>query len=506
MQGDSLRLVYIYIIIVLFFVGFKSNAQDLTPPDAPIIDSVTVQWSQPVNSNGDILITWKKSDSTDVRSYYIKYLNEALGTYKFLDSVDANTHAYLDTKQVTNPHYTQTYVVQAVDSSNNTSNHSFPHKTVRIFPIQKDDNCKLKVELTWNLYEGWDEGIEYFELYSVEDNIHYYLGHFLANQQSYSYQPSGNQTHYEYYLRIKSKNGRTSTSNKIPFEPQIPKKPEFIDAQYASVEGEKVKLSFRVDNTSQINNYCLKRSIDSSDSFHEIKTINHSNQEFLDFTDSDVYVNNHQYFYKLYLFDDCDNTIDSSRILSTILLKGIINKKQYSQQLYWKKYYNGLNTDKIYQLYRFSETQPVEIINSTVNSYYLDDLRKQDVESFVGDFCYYIIVDEEEYSGNRIIKSNTVCLSQSPLVFFPDAFSPNSCIEENTIFKPSFSFISLKEYYFAIYDRFGIRIFETIDYKEGWTGKENNQTYNNGVYIYYLEYSSGKGTGYTKTGTFNLID
>jgi hypothetical protein len=182
-----LKLIYRYIIAVLFFINFEVEAQDLTPPDAPTIDSVTVKWENPNNINGDVLITWQKSDSTDVRSYYIKYLNEALGTYKFLDSVDANTNSYLDTKEVTNPHRPQTYVVQAVDSANNTSSHSLPHKTVRVFPIQKEENCKIKVELTWNLYEGWNEGIEYFDLYSVEDSVHHYVATRYDNSRAHSY-------------------------------------------------------------------------------------------------------------------------------------------------------------------------------------------------------------------------------------------------------------------------------------------------------------------------------
>jgi gliding motility-associated-like protein len=234
--------------------------------------------------------------------------------------------------------------------------------------------------------------------------------------------------------------------------------------------------------------------------------IPHLNQETFDFTDTDVDVNTHQYFYKLYLLDDCNNIIDSSRALSTVLLKGQVNKEKFYQQLFWKKYYDELNTEKIYQLYRFSESETAKNIYSNTNMYYLDDLKKQDFQSFVGEFCYYIVVDVENYEGDEPIRSNTVCLSQKPSVVFPNAFAPNSYIEQNTIFKPSFTFISSKNYYFAIYDRWGNRIFETTDYSKGWTGKKEEQTYNNGVYIYYLEYSSSNGTGYTKTGTFNLID
>lgn len=497
------RIIHI-VTIVLFSLVFSLNAQDLTPPDVPFIDSVTVQWAAPTNPNGDVLITWQFSDSTDVRSYYIKYLNEVLGTYKFLDSVDANTNTYLDSKVITDPHYPQTYVVQAVDSSNNTSNHSEPHRTVRVFPWQKDENCQVKVELTWNAYEGWLEGIEYFDLFTIENSVHYYLGRFDADETTYIYPIGSYNTHYEYYMRIKSNNGRTSTSNKIPFTPDIPSLPNFIDAEYVTVEGKQTRMGFSLDDNADINNYHLMRSVDSMQTFQNIMEFNNMEDAFLEISDANVKVDEQQYYYKLNLYDDCNHFIDSSRILSTVLLKGEANTSDHSQYLFWTAYYNSLNTDKNYRLYRFSETELPIIINSTSGYHYTDDLKTQDFESFVGDFCYYVEVSAD-YSGLESIQSNTVCISQPPSVIMPTAFTPNG-FADNRIFKPSFAFISSNNYYFAIYDRWGFKVFETTDYKEGWSGKKNGYTYNNGLYSYYLEYYSSEEAKFVKTGVFNLIN
>ena len=498
MKNKSIHIVFILLWSTI--VG----AQDLTPPDTPIIDSVTVQWQAPTNPNGDILITWQKCDSTDVRSYYIKYLNEVLGTYKFLDSVDANTTSYLDTKVITDPHYPQTYVVQAIDSSNNTSNHSNPHQTVRVFPWQKNENCNVSVELSWNPYVGWDEGIEYFDLYSIINGVHSYLGRFGPDKTSYLYPINTNDGLYEYYVRVKSTNGRTSTSNKIPFSPEISTLPSYIRAEFATVEHQQIHLKFTLDTASDIHNYHLMRSFDSVH-FQSIMEFNNYDKLILDITDTDVDVGSHQYFYKLNLYNTCNTLLDSSRIISSVLLEGKANSEQRSQYLYWSNYYNSLNTYKNYKLYRYSKTDSAVIINnSSTNFTYTDDLKNQDFESFIGDFCYYIEVDAD-YSGPEVIRSNTVCLSQEPSVIMPTAFAPNG-FDNNRIFKPTFAFISTDNYYFAIYDQWGFKIFETNDYKKGWSGKKNGWTYPNGLYSYYLEYYSSGNEKFVKTGLFNLIN
>ncbi len=88
----------------------------------------------------------------------------------------------------------------------------------------------------------------------------------------------------------------------------------------------------------------------------------------------------------------------------------------------------------------------------------------------------------------------------------PNAFAPHAMIEKNKTFKPSFAFISADKYYFAVFDRWGIPIFETTDYKIGWTGRTTTNIYPSGVYIYRLQYSSSYGRKFEETGTFKLID
>jgi len=490
---------------ILLLVPSIFYAQDITSPDTPIIDSVSVEWENPVNPNGDIRISWAKCDSTDIRSYYIKYLNEVLGTYNLLDSVDANTTTYLDTAEVTDPHYAQSYVVQAVDYANNTSNYSNLHKTVRVFPWQIEENCQVKVELSWNNYLGWEKGVEYYDIYVIKDHQETaYIGRFEENILSYIYEVPENSSHLEFYIKLKGKDGSSSTSNKIPFTPILPEKPTFINANFASVTASNAIIQFKLDNTADIRNYQLMRSTNTKNHFIKIDEITNYDKTILDYTDSHVNINKEQYFYKLCLVNDCEEVIDSSNTVSTILLKGSVNSVERYQHLVWTEYYNLDIDEKNYALYRESNNNlPRTVYTSSTSFEYIDNLLDEDFESQVGGFCYQIF--EESAQSEFAIVSNKVCLSQTPSLIVPTAFAPFGK-EKNRIFKPSYAFISDKDYYFSIFDRWGNILFETTDPTQGWDGTKKGNTCPNDMYTYLLKYSSSTGIKYEETGTFNLFN
>lgn len=501
---NKYMIVKAFVLSVLLLVGTDLFSQDLTPPDTPSLDSVTVLWNMPINPNGDILITWEKSDSLDVRSYYIKYLSEELGVYKFLDSVDANTTKYLDISNSTDARSAPQYVIQAVDFSNNTSNHSSPHQLVSLNSEQTMVDCKLNLEFMWNQYAGWVEGVEYIDLFYIDGSEKGKLGRFHSGENNFNYEITEENNHFQFFIRSTSRSGRTSTSNKMLFIPDLSNQPDFIDLMYVTVENEQIRVKFNLDSSASINNYILMRSVDSLTNFKPIMEFQNYQFPFLDATDANVSVSNHQYFYKLDLYNDCDSLIDSSEVRSSILLKGNLLLSEHEQILRWTDYYNESNYSTDFYISRTTETTWPKVLCFTSENKYIDDLKEQDFSVFEGDFCYTLNVQPEGWFSDTV-KSNTVCLSHPPIVFIPNAFSPYG-VEGNKIFKPSTAFISFKNYYLAVYDRWGIKLFETSDYNEGWNGKSITEYYPNGAYNYYLEYYSSEGIKSVKSGTFNLIN
>lgn len=84
----------------------------------------------------------------------------------------------------------------------------------------------------------------------------------------------------------------------------------------------------------------------------------------------------------------------------------------------------------------------------------------------------------------------------------PNAFTPGS--GENPTFKVArLGDATLKS--FTIYDRWGLKVFETKDLEQGWDGTFGGQPQPYGVYVYVLEAVTAKGRAVTKQGNVTLI-
>jgi len=88
------------------------------------------------------------------------------------------------------------------------------------------------------------------------------------------------------------------------------------------------------------------------------------------------------------------------------------------------------------------------------------------------------------------------------MVYFPNAIVPYGY---NTIFKPIGEIINAKDYYLAIYNRWGEKLFETTDPEMGWDGRFMGEFVQPGVYIYYFKMGVRVGEIYEKTGTIAVM-
>jgi gliding motility-associated-like protein len=85
----------------------------------------------------------------------------------------------------------------------------------------------------------------------------------------------------------------------------------------------------------------------------------------------------------------------------------------------------------------------------------------------------------------------------------PNAFTPGRGYENN-LFKPShLGNATLKS--FTVYDRWGLKVYETSDINAGWDGSYGGQPQPYGVYVYVVEAVSSKGKMITKQGNVTLI-
>jgi gliding motility-associated-like protein len=95
-----------------------------------------------------------------------------------------------------------------------------------------------------------------------------------------------------------------------------------------------------------------------------------------------------------------------------------------------------------------------------------------------------------------------VIVREESAIDVANAFSPGS--EPNSYFKVSHLGTATLRY-FRIYDRWGLKVFESNDINKGWDGSFNGSPQPVGVYVYTVEAVTNKGKVFSKQGNVTLL-
>jgi len=498
-------------IIILLFLAIVSTSrvmsQDITPPDTPVLDSVSV-----IQSTGDVYVGWEFSDSLDVAGYIIYRQNGLI--WQTIDTVKSPAiNFYIDTSAAANFHY-EMYRIAAYDSSLNRSpmtDVADAQNTLYAFPYIQEDNCVSKIKLAWNSYKGWSSGVLGYRIYySVNYGPEILLAAVSSNLTYYNHLNLMDTATYCYYIRSVSFDGKTSTSNKTCAFTNLPDVPKYANINFVTdTNNTQIAISYTTDTSADIKNYKLLRSNQINGTFDTITKFNNVIQTPLLYIDNDVNVTD-IYYYKLIAYNHCNSIIKESNIARNIVLS-ISSDNEMFMTLIWNPYINWGNGVENYNIYRINDTGQSELIKSVSSN---DTVYKQDISEFVkkdipilGHFCYYVEAIEtgiNKYGIKGKSISNIACENRNPFVFIPNAFSPNNDAI-NDVFMPSVTFISKEDYIFSIYDRWGELLYSTNNFNEGWNGKIKGKQVKGGVYIYYLQYKSVANETFEKCGYFTII-
>lgn len=107
---------------------------------------------------------------------------------------------------------------------------------------------------------------------------------------------------------------------------------------------------------------------------------------------------------------------------------------------------------------------------------------------------------------NNVGCSDTFCLDVEaliePALDVPNAFTPNSGDVNSIVMVRGFGISKMR---FIIWNRWGQKVFETGNFKQGWNGKVNGVVQPMDVYAYTLEVEFFDGKKVTRTGDITLI-
>lgn len=473
--------------------------QDNISPDIPIIDFVTID-----TVTGAVTISWNQNGQDDTYGYII-YVEDASGAIVELDNVfGIGTTSYTYSPNITTGPLT--YSVAAFDScfttsvppTYQTSAKGDIHTTA--FLSSSLNICDRQISLSWTPYIGWSGTNSYTIMGYYGTGAWTNFGN--TSGTNFTVDVLAGET-YTFVIQSISEAGQESFSNPQTIFVTSAGQPAFNYLQVATVSNEEVDLRLLVDASANILEISFQRLEDGI--FVELGRVPATSNQ-LSFTDEEVSVDDYFYTYRAQVVDSCGKLGDTTNEAQTILLSITNDEIAKINYLNWTSYHEFNGPILGYNIYRGSDGtfNPAPISSVSVDSRYFID----DVNDFVSDgkICYYVEAIEamNVYNFSEVSRSNEACVTLPPLVFIPNAFTPEGM---NPIFRPILNDFDPTDYDFTIFDRWGQVIYRTNSPEEGWNGKItfSNKMANTGTYLYMLTLKDGDGIEIIKRGHVTLL-
>ncbi|MBI3511440.1 MAG: gliding motility-associated C-terminal domain-containing protein [Bacteroidetes bacterium] len=473
-------------------------------PNIPLLDSVSV------NAGNTATIGWNASTSHDVIGYVVyQYIN---GIWTAIDTLwGINNTGYIN--GISNAgQQSESYVIAALDSCGNVSTFSLVHST--IFLNRSLDICTSSANLWWNNYQNMPGGGGGYNIFVNDNGGPFTLaGSTAAGDTTFTI--AGLVPAHTYCCYVQAFNNPTTitaTSQEICFFANFLTEPVFNYLRTATVAGtNSVNVIGYVDVNADVVSYNFYRADTIIGPYNFIGSVaaNPPNSMVV-FTDNQAETGKKSYFYRMSAVDSCGTDTMISNYGRTIFLQAISND-EITNTLYWNDYAQWPANVADYNIYRSIDGvwDPVPVntvpFTNAGENIYTDDV--QNYIQYIGKFSYQ--VEAMEAPGNPYgfadsSWSNIADVVQKPLVYVPNAFTPNNN-GLNDIFMPSTGYVDIVDYNFSVFNRWGEKIFETNDRTAGWDGKYAGHRCEPDVYVWLLTFKTASGQYIDEKGIVTLL-
>lgn len=489
----------LYIIFILSFlqIGFIDAQNTCENPLPPHLKSVSI-----VPESSSSIISWTLSPSSGIDAYIIYFLDTRNGNTEFYAIDTLWNSAVVSYQDIRTQYRSFQYRVAAFRLPRCSSELSNILST--IFVTAELDTCNRKINLQWNYYEPPEPlaVLDYSVLMSVNGSNLNEISRVPAGTNKFFVPDFIIDAEYCFEVRANIDDKSFSLSNKTCLRTKMQRPPDWINADYASVnEDKRISLSFTWEPGSEINRFRLEKSSEPSLSYREIAQLS-SNTGTLQYNDreADIGIIN---YYRLTAINNCNLASTMSNTISNIVLLSQISddniRFEWNSCRKWigdiADYKLFINTGNGYIQYKVLSPEDTSAIIK-----YSDIMHEITGE----EVCFYVTSSEtgNPYGINSTTRSNEVCIETLEKVTVPNMFTPNGD-SKNDLFAPVLTFTP-DDYHLIITDKQGRVVFETRDFKESWDGSFNNRPPQEGVYIWFIKALTGSGKKISKTGTVTI--
>ncbi len=466
---------------------------NIQAPNKLILDSVSV------NSNGESVLGWPASSSTDVTAYIVY---ESSGGFLIaIDTIYGYNNTSFTYTSSSAASASEGYCIAAIDSCGNYSIPSLTHNTM--FLTSTYDLCSRTAALSWTAYSNLPKGVLRYDIYcSINGSVAVVVG--STSNTSFSHPALNPGDQYCYFVRVRNtdllisarSNISCLTAGGLPGPSYV-----YINSVSVNTSSKQMEVTYSVDTSKAFKGCTIYKSEDGV-SFTKIATVSSTISPYT-YTDVEVNTSEKNYFYKVIVADNCDNPGVMSNISKSIVLHvSNDNENIFYNTLTWDNYSSWSGGIGSYNIYRAVNGvfDPTPFTNVSFNTrMFVDDV--QDFVSDQGKFSYYVEAVEGPgniYGFNDKAKSNPADAYVEVNVFVPNAFAPKG---QNSVWLPIAQYVEKTDYKVMVFNRWGDKVFETHSDTEGWTGDAATDE----VYVYLIEYKNARGEYIQLTGHLTII-
>jgi gliding motility-associated-like protein len=455
--------------------------------------------------------SWTLSPSPGVAAYLLYTYHDENGIPRgdIIDTIRDPTATTFKYSGTSYKYFSSSYVVAAyklpVIPGLDGCPSPFSNVLNTIFTRAVADTCNKKIIVSWNSYASLPKKVTgYSILLSVNNGSYNEVTNVSSDTNSFTLNDFIINADYCFVVRANLEGGTFSTSNKACLTTKMQRAPDWINADYATVNTDnKISLSFTIDPLSEITHFLLERKNAQSAAFQEIARPVSANGSVI-YTDAHANTDS-IYYYRLSAINNCSIPVTISNVCTNLVLK--LERKGNDLNLSWNSYREWLGMISSYRIFintgKGFEEKAVLPAADTVFTFGYKEIM---FEVIGKEICFYISASETSnphgVTGQSL--SSVVCIVPTETITVPNVFTPNNDLIDD-FFKPVLSFTPV-DYHLVISNRQGKILFESRDYNEVWDGTLNGNPQPQGVCLWFLKVTTPSGKRISKTGTLTIIN